>query len=310
MLYMLQENYIIFATNKDLSLANTISKDINVELGQMEVKKINGTETFVEIKSHVFNKNIILIHSALSPINDSLMDIFLITDTLLKNGAKTIHLILPYLPYTRILDNQVNKINFNLVVKLLELSGITALYTFDMYSPQLLNVFSVPVYNINIKKIFSTVLEKYKQNRELMVTTLDYELKDRAIEVSKILNTEFVYTTKIDENTPSGFEINKSVNEKDVLLVANRIVSGELIVRFSNFLALKGAKNIFVIATHGLFVDEAIERINDSIIKDVHVFFSPKSKISNKIKVVPYAPIYKEIITRIIENKNLISFIN
>lgn len=305
------ENYIIFAPNKDLSLANTISIDTDIALGHMDVKKINDSETLVDIKSHVQGKEAFLIYNITTPVNDSLMEIYLISDTLTKNGAKAVHLILPYLPYTRILDDQVNKINFNLIVRQFQIAGVTSIYTFDIYSPQLINAFKIPVYNINIKKIFSYVFEqKFKNNKNLVVTTLDYELRDRAVDISKILSCDFVYTTKIDETVDTGFEINKSVNDKDVLLVGNRIASGELIVRFSNFLALKGAKNIYVIATHGLFSEGGIERINDSIIKEVYIFSSPKSKISSKIKVIPYAPIYKEIITRIIEKKNIISFIN
>ena len=303
--------YIIFASNKDLALATTISNDINIPLGHLELKKINESETLVDIKSHVQGKNIFLIYNIVTPVNDSLMEIYLISDTLIKNGATGVHLILPYLPYTRILDDYVNKINFNLIVRQFQISGVSSIYTFDIYSPQLINAFKIPVYNINIKKIFSTVIEqKFKTNNNLVVTTLDYELKNRAVDISKEIGCEFVYTNKIDENNDNGFEINKSVNNKDVLLVGNRIASGELIVRFANFLALKGAKNIYVIATHGLFCEGAIERLDKSILKEIYVFSSPKSKISNKIKIIPYAPIYKEIITRIIEKKNIISFIN
>ena len=75
-------------------------------------------------------------------------------------------------------------------------------------------------------------------------------------------------------------------------------------------MALKGAKNIYLIATHGLFSENAVERLNGSIIKEIYVFSSPKSKLSSKIKIIPYAPIYKEIISRVIEKKNIISFIN
>lgn len=305
------DDYMIFAPNKDLSLANTISTDTGVSLGQMDVKKIYGTETLIEIKSHIQDTEIFFIYNIIPPVNDSLMEICLISDALKKKGAKAVHLFLPYIPYTRILEENLNKINFNYIARMFENSGVSSIYTFDIYSSQLIYAFKIPVFNVNIKKIFSYVLEqKFKSNKNLIITTLDYELKDRAIDVSKVLGCDFVYTTKINENSDSGFEINKSVNNKDVLLIGNIIASGELIVRFSNFLTLKGAKNVYVIATHGLFVESGIERINDSIIKEVYVFSSPKSKISSKIKVIPYAPIYKEIITKIIEKKNITNFIN
>lgn len=307
----METDYLIFAPNKDMALATVIASETNIPLGHMDVKKINDSETFVDIKSHVQQKEILLLFNIVPPVNDSIMQIFFISDSLIKLGAKSIHLILPYLPYTRIPDEQVNKINFNLLVRLFQTSGITSIYTFDMFSPQLVNAFKIPVYNINIKKIFSGVIEKkFKKNSDIVVTTVDYELKDRATEISKVVGCDFVYVNKIDENNDNGFEINKSVNNKDVLIIGNRIASGEIIMRFANFLALKGAKNIFVIATHGLFSENAIERLNDSIIKEIYVFSSPKSKLSGKIKIIPYAPIYKEIISRVIEKKNIISFIN
>lgn len=304
----METDYLIFAPNKDMALATVIASETNIPLGHMDVKKINDSETLVDIKSHVQQKEALLLFNIVPPVNDSLMQIFFISDALTKLGVKSIHLILPYLPYTRIPDEQVNKINFNLIVRLFQDSGITSIYTFDMFSPQLVNTFKIPVYNINIKKIFSGIIEeKFKKNPNIVVTTIDYELKERATEISKVIGCDFVYVNKIDEN---GFEINKSVNNKDVLIVGNRIASGEIMIRFSNFLALKGAKNIYLIATHGLFSENGVERLNDSIIKEIYVFSSPRSKLSGKIKIIPYAPIYKEIITRVIEKKNIISFIN
>jgi ribose-phosphate pyrophosphokinase len=307
----METDYLIFAPNKDMALATVIASETNIPLGHMDIKKINDSETLVDIKSHVQQKEILLLFNIIPPVNDSIMQIFFISDSLTKLGAKSIHLILPYLPYTRIPDEQVNKINFNLLVRLFQTSGITSIYTFDMFSPQLVNAFKIPVYNINIKKIFSGVIEeKFKKNPDIVVTTVDYELKDRATDISKVIGCDFVYVNKIDENNDNGFEINKSVNNKDVLIIGNRIASGEIIMRFANFLALKGARNIFVIATHGLFSENAIERLKDSIIKEIYVFSSPRSKLSGKIKIIPYAPIYKEIISRVVEKKNIISFIN
>ncbi len=307
----METDYLLFAPNKDMALATTISADTNIPLGNLDVKKINGSETLVDIKSHVQQKDILLIYNVISPVNDSLMQIYLICDSLTKLGARSIHLILPYLPYTRILDEHVNKLDFNLIVRLFQTSGVTSIYTFDIYSPQLVNAFKIPVYNINIKKIFSGILEeKFKKNENLLVTTIDYELNDRATDIAKVIGCDFVYVNKISENNDNGFELNRSVNGKEILIIGNRIASGEIIIRFANFLAFKGAKNIYLIATHGLFSEDAIEKLNDSIIKEIYVFSSPRGKLSSKIKVVPYVPIYKEIITRIVEKKNIISFIN
>ncbi|MFA5745809.1 MAG: ribose-phosphate diphosphokinase [archaeon] len=307
----MDSDYLIFAPNKDLALATSVANETNIQLGHMDVKKINESETLIDIKSHVQQKDILLIYNVVSPVNDSLMQIYLISDSLTKLGARSVHLIVPYLPYTRIPDEYVNKINFNLIVRLFQTSGISSIYTFDIFTPHLVNAFKIPVYNINIKKIFSGIIEeKFKDNNNLLVTTADYELKDRANDISKVIGCDQIYVNKIDDSNDSRFEINKDVHGKDILIVGNRIASGEIIIKFANFLALKGAKNIYLIATHGLFSEDAIEKLNNSIIKEIYVFSSPKNKLSQKIKVIPYTPIYKEIINRIVEKKNIISFIN
>ena len=48
-------DYLIFATNRDMSLATVIASDTNVPLGHMDVKKINDSETLVDIKA-MFSK--------------------------------------------------------------------------------------------------------------------------------------------------------------------------------------------------------------------------------------------------------------
>src|SRR5205809_1996228 len=56
---------------------------------------------------------------------------------------------------------------------------------------------------------------------------------------------------------------------KDILLVDDMIDTAGTIVNAANYIKEKGAKDIYVAATHGVFSGEAIEKINASAIKEI-----------------------------------------
>ncbi len=307
----MEKNYLIMATSKDLPLATAIADKLDLPVAGIDLKKINESETVVDIKNYVSNKIVFLIFNLNTPINDSLMNLFFTCDILKKQGVQKIHLFLPYFPYTKIPNEMVNSIDLNLIIRFIEVSGIDSIYTFDMFNPQITSAINIPIYNISMKRLFSKILEeKYFTNKNLITTTIDFEFQYRARDIAKEINSKFVTVNKYFKDNQENYEIESNINDKDVLVIGNLIVSAQILINFANYLTTKGARSVSILATHGVFSEGSSTIIENSVIKDIYVCTAQKQKLSSKIKVVSYINVIKEIIERIIEEKNIKSFIN
>jgi ribose-phosphate pyrophosphokinase len=304
------KKFVIFAPDKDRALARNISQTLDIPLGELHIKRINGSEIFVDVVSHITYKNVFLIYTTTQPINESLMQLLQIIDTLKKKNVNHINLIIPYLPYTKSPIDLKYITNTNLLSRLLDLVDVSSIYTFDLYSPLIASVFKIPVFNISILKIFSKVLDENFMDKDVVVTTIDYELQKRSQDIASYINGSFVVSESIYKNNKKEYTIKENINNKDILLVSNNIDTAKTIVDFASFLAFKGARNIYLLATHGLFSNDAIELIENSVIKETFVATSPKQNISSKIKVVSKQQIICEILERVIDKKNIKRYIN
>ncbi len=305
-----KDDYLIISNEKDKSLARTISQSTNILLGELSVKKINGSETVIKLNSHVNNKKIFLLYNITQPVNESIMQILHIADILKKNGAKEISLVCPYMPYTKSPINLDYYSNTNLIARLIEECKINYIYTFDLYSNLIISTFRIPVYNVSLKKLFSDVLYDFSFKKGLIVTTADYELEGKAQKVAKEIDCEFINIINKTKKQNYNFKLESSVNNKEILIIANTIDTAKTLINLSNYLTLKGARKIYILATHGIFSEDAIERIEKSVINKIFIATASKQKISPKIKVLNKSKILIELIERTIENKNIFSFIS
>lgn len=301
----MNDEYIILSLNKEKSQITTIANKLNLTIGDVNLKQVHGTETSIDIKSYVADKKVFLIYNMSQPINESIMQLLFLTDAIRKEGAEKIYLITNYLPYTKIKSKTEYKLNFSLFSRLLEETKVDKIFTFGIYSPKISFYLKTPLYNIPIKNIFSKVLdEHFKGNKNLMVTTIDYEMQEVTKEVSKTLNSNFFFPTKKRENNKTKFKIHENINLKDILIISDSINTGQNILEYSNYLTYKGAKNIYVISTHGIIDKKVISLIEKSLIKKIFTITHNHQK-SEKIKVIPITRFIEEIIKRTIEKKNL-----
>jgi ribose-phosphate pyrophosphokinase len=93
------------------------------------------------------------------------------------------------------------------------------------------------------------------------------------------------------------------VKDKNVLLVDDMIDTAGTIVNAANHIHKQGAKSVRVVATHGIFSGQALEKISDSAISEVIITNSiaqrPEVIKNKKITIVSVGPLLAEAIKRI-----------
>src|SRR5699024_8214434 len=91
----------LFTGNANRELAEKISNELGVPLGDCEVGKFSDGETTVSINESVRGYDVFLIQPTCPPANDNLMEALILMDGLKRASAARINAVMPYYGYAR-----------------------------------------------------------------------------------------------------------------------------------------------------------------------------------------------------------------
>lgn len=121
-------NVKIFSGSSNVPLSQEIADSLGTSISGSDTGKFADGETFVRVCETVRGKDCFVIQSACPPVNDHLMELFLMVSTLRRASAKSITAVIPYYGYAR-QDRKTEKrvsIGAADVARLLETMGVDA----------------------------------------------------------------------------------------------------------------------------------------------------------------------------------------
>jgi ribose-phosphate pyrophosphokinase len=259
----------IISGSSNKLLAQNIAKNTGYKLLETKIGNFSDGEIRVEIQDNI-GKNVIIIQSTSHPVNDHLMELFLLIDTAKRAGARNIIAVIPYFGYSR-QDRCTYKhgpISASLVIRLLEVAGVTKIITLDLHSKQLEGVFNVPIINLDP---FSIFFPFYNDDINNVVVSPDIGGISRANNFSLFLGKDLVIINKIrnNHNECSMNKIIGNVQDKKCIIIDDIVDSGNTLCKAAELLKSNGALTIEVYATHPVLSGDAKERIMDSQIDKI-----------------------------------------
>ena len=180
----------------------------------------------------------------------------------------------------------------------------------DIHSGQIQGFFDVPVDHLYAAPIARQYFTK-KYKKDLIIASPDAGGMERARRFAKKFGDLDLVVTDKRRPKPNVSEITNvigNVKNKHVLLIDDMIDTGGTIVGAAELLAEKGAKEVFACTTHGVFSDPAIERIQNSVIKEVAMTNTlplPEHKQIPKIKVLSVAQIIASALDAVFEDTSV-----
>src|SRR5574337_291684 len=91
---------VLFSLTNNEALIQTLSSQLTLEIGHLEIRNFPDGENYIRIGSNVKNQDVLLVCSLEHP-NDKILSLMFIAKTLKELGANNIYLVAPYLPYMR-----------------------------------------------------------------------------------------------------------------------------------------------------------------------------------------------------------------
>lgn len=143
---------VIFTGNSNKALSEEIAEILNIELGGIKVGRFNDGEVNIEVKDNVRSKDVFIIQSTCTPVNENLVELLLMVSTMRRASAKRINVIIPYYGYARQDRKTAPRVPISAadVARLLETVGVDRVVLVDVHSGQIQGFFGprVPVDNL------------------------------------------------------------------------------------------------------------------------------------------------------------------
>ncbi|GIN22963.1 ribose-phosphate diphosphokinase [Siminovitchia fordii] len=303
----------VFSLNSNRTLSEEIAKEIGLELGKCTVSQFSDGEIQINIDESIRGCDVYVIQSTCEPVNNNLMELLIMIDALKRASAKTINIVMPYYGYAR-QDRKARArepITSKLVANLIETAGATRVITLDLHAPQIQGFFDVPIDHLMGVPILADYFkEKEMVDGDLVIVSPDHGGVTRARRLADRLKAPIAIIDKRRPrpNVAEVMNIVGNVDGKTAILIDDIIDTAGTITLAVNALKEAGAKEVYACCTHPVLSGPAIERIQNSDLKELIVTNSiplPEEKKIDKIKELSVAPLIGEAIMRIHENKSV-----
>ncbi|MCI2256854.1 ribose-phosphate diphosphokinase [Domibacillus sp. PGB-M46] len=309
----LDPNLKIFSLNSNPALAQEIAEFIGVELGKCSVTRFSDGEVQINIEESIRGCDVYIVQSTSGPVNEHLMELLIMIDALKRASAKTINVVLPYYGYAR-QDRKARArepITAKLVANLLETAGTTRLITLDLHAPQIQGFFDVPIDHLMGVPILGDYFKKKEFNKdEVVIVSPDHGGVTRARKLADRLKAPIAIIDKRRPrpNVAEVMNIVGNVEGKIAILIDDIIDTAGTITLAANAISESGAKEVYACCTHPVLSGPAMERIENSNIKELVVTNSislASEKKTDKVVELSVAPLLGEAIIRVHEEQSV-----
>ena len=304
-------NYKIFAANSHPGLAEEISSIIGKPLGDAKVSKFSDGEISVSLGESVRGCDCFIIQSTCDPVNDNLMELLIMIDSMKRASAGRISAVMPYYGYAR-QDRKAkarDPITAKLVADMLVAAGADRVVTMDLHAAQIQGYFTIPVDHLVGLPLLRRYISQQKPE-DLVIVSPDHGSVPRARNMAEPLGCPIAIVDK-RRPEPKKSEIMNiigDIEDKNCILIDDMIDTAGTITNAANALKKLGARSVRACATHPVLSGPAIERIADSAIEELVLLNTmpiPEEKILPCMKILSVGPLFAEAINRIHTNGSI-----
>jgi ribose-phosphate pyrophosphokinase len=307
-------NLRVFAGRSNLELAQRIADYLGLPLGRVILEDFPDGETHVKLQEDVRGRDVFVIQSTCSPVNDNLIELLIFIDCLRRASAQRITAVIPYFGYARQdrKDEGRVPITAKLVANLLTGAGTNRVLTCDLHAAQIQGFFDIPVDNLSAEPVITKYFRSLEADQIALVSPDVGNIK-RARVYAERLGGDFAI---IDKRRMSGSEtmvehMIGTVKGRTVLMIDDIIATAGTVTQAAKVVRDNGAESVVIGATHGVLCGPAIERLADDAIDRVAVSdtipLNDHTRSLEKLEVLTISELLGEAIRRIHRNESVSS---
>lgn len=270
---------IVVGGSSSRDLAKELAGVLGCTYIQAASTRFPDGECYTRIDSESLNDDVVIVQNTYPDSN--LVEMFLLQDAVQRMGAKSITLVIPYFGYAR--QDRVFKTGEPESAKTVSqrLAFICdRVITVDIHKEDVLRYFDRPYRDV---KAAQAIANYFKDKNIDYVLSPDIGAAGRAKDVGDRMGLPHDH---LEKTRLSGTEVrikpaHMDVKGKSILIVDDIIATGGTIVAATSQLKEAGAKSVTVACTHGVFVDNALEKLTGSSLDGVLCCNTLENKVSH-----------------------------
>jgi ribose-phosphate pyrophosphokinase len=299
------DQFEIYHGNSNPDLARKIARWLGTECGKAEVFQFANENIFVKILDNVREKDIFLVQPTCHPVNQSIMELLIMSDAFKRASAGRITAVIPFYAYGRSdkKDQPRVPITARLIADMITVAGADRVLTMDLHQGQIQGFFNIPVDELTAVHLLSNYFI-HKHLTDVVVVT-DLGFAKRARTFAELLDAPLAIIEKRRIGNLDRAELMNVIGEvrgKRAIIVDDEIDTAGTLTEIVRALEREGVTELYACATHGVLSDPAVDRLRESNLREVVLTDSvplPAIKRLPKITTLSLAPLIGEAIKRI-----------
>jgi len=263
---------IIIPGPASTELGKKIARELGLEPEPVGYRPFPDGESYIKLNSSVAGETVVLVQTTAPNPDTRLMQLLIMARTARNFGARHIIACVPYLAYMRqdkrFLDGEA--LSFDIVLGLLEDSGVDDLLVVDLHSEESLRKLQ-PNHRVRVHTLSAIpVIAKYlKENGFDGAYSLspDEGRRDIVSAASDVMGGGFAFFEKnrdLRTGETTMFVKDVEVRGRKAVVFDDIISSGGTMAKAVKALKTQGAEKVAAACTHALFMGGAEEKIRDA----------------------------------------------
>jgi ribose-phosphate pyrophosphokinase len=332
----------VFSGTANPDLAEEIAAKLERPLGQVTIRQFDNENVFAKLNESVRSKDVFLIQPTCSgarkrkhragecvvvpgevqnldpeefeevstSINDNILELLVLIDTLRRDSAGRITAVIPFFAYGRTdkKDQPRVPITARLMADIIGVAGANRFLVLDLHAGQIQGFFDIPGDELTARHL----LVDYFRERAIpnaVVVAPDIGASRRARNFAEELNSPLAIIEK--RRLPDGSGIRQlnligSVEGQNAIIFDDEIDTGGTIAQAANFVRRHGAGDVYACATHAVLSPPCgVANIKAAQLKElvvtntVYISAEKRRALEPFLKVLSVADLLAEVIERI-----------
>ena len=302
----------LYAGSASVDLGNEVAEYLGMPLGSRDLKKFSNENIFIRLNSSVRGQDVYFIQTMASPVSDNVMEMLITLDTLKRDSAGRITVVIPYFSYGRSdkKDQPRVPITARLLADIIQVAGADRYITIDLHAGQIQGFFSIPGDVLTAFHLISDYFADKQLSRGVIVTAdLGFAKKGRNYAEKLGMSLAFVEKRRLGNRDQSQvMSLIGDVRGLDVIIIDDECDTGGSMANAVHTVREHGARDVYLAFTHPVLSADAVERLEHLEVKEIvttNTLPIPEEKRLPNMQILSVAPLISEVIMRAHEGRSV-----